>query len=329
MLKFFEKLTNRVLDGGEITFEEAIRLMEADKQRDIIHLIGFANSIRDNFKGSVINLCAIINAKSGRCSEDCKFCSQSSYYNTIINKYSLLKSDEIITQGRQAAASGINRFSIVVSGRDVENDTEWESICSVIKKMQSIKGLNTCASLGILTKESAADLKQAGLRRYHHNLETSESFFPSICTTHSYKVRTETVIQAKAAGLSVCCGGIFGLGETMSQRIEFAFTIKELDVDSIPLNFLNPIPGTPLENARPLHPVEILKIIALFRFVNPGKGIRICGGRTKNLKSLQPLIFMAGASGVMTGNYLTTAGSDITDDLQMIEDLRLKRIYGN
>ncbi len=326
MLNFFEELTNRVLDGGEITLGEASRLMETDKQRDIIHLTGFANSIRDKFKGSLINVCAIINAKSGRCSEDCRFCSQSSHYSTTIDKYPLLEKDEIIAGARRAAEHGINRFSIVVSGRDVKNSAEWESICGTIDEMRSIAGVDICASLGTLTKEFAGNLKKAGLKRYHHNLETSESFFPSICTTHSYEVRAETVKAAKEAGMSVCCGGIFGLGETRTHRIELAFALKELDVDSIPLNFLNPIPGTPLEKAEPLHPMEILKIIALFRFVNPTKGIRVCGGRDKNLRSVQSLIFAAGASGLMTGNYLTTAGSNVNDDMQMIEDLMLERI---
>ena len=326
MSKFFEELTNRVLNGGEVTFGEASHLMEIDKQRDIMHLIGFANSIRDEFKGSLINICAITNAKSGRCSEDCRFCSQSSHYSTTIDKYPLLKKGELIARARRAAESGINRFSIVVSGRDVENSAEWESICGTINEMRSIEGLDICASLGTLTKESARDLKKAGLNRYHHNLETSETFFPSICTTHSYGIRAETVRTAKEAGMSVCCGGIFGLGETRTQRIELAFTLKELDVDSIPLNFLNPVPGTPLENAKPLHPMEILKIIALFRFINPKKGIRICGGRAKNLRSIQSLIFASGASGLMAGDYLTTAGSNLDDDKQMIKDLMLERI---
>jgi len=326
VLKFFEELTNKVLKGGRITFDEALRLMEIDKQRDIIHLIGFANSIRDEFKGPHINICAITNAKSGRCSEDCRFCSQSSYYSTKIDKYPLLKKNEIIARAMRAAESGINRFSIVVSGRDVKNFAEWKSICETIEEMSSIAGLDICASLGTLTKESAGDLKKAGLKRYHHNLETSESFFPSICTTHSYGIREETVRRAKEAGMSVCCGGIFGLGETRTQRIELAFTLNELDVDSIPLNFLNPVTGTPLENATPLHPSEILKIIALFRFVNPKKGIRICGGRAKNLRSVQSLIFASGASGLMTGDYLTTVGSNFDDDKQMIKDLMLERM---
>ena len=324
MLHFLEKLTDRVLDGGEISFDEASRLMEIDKQHDIVNLIGFANRIRDQFKGPFVNVCAIINAKSGRCSEDCRFCAQSSHYSTAIDNYPLLTKDEIIAGAGRAAESGINRFSIVVSGRDVKNFAEWESICRSIKDMGSIAGLEICASLGALTRKSAEDLKKAGLQRYHHNLETAESFFPSICTTHSYELRTNTVRAAKEAGMAVCCGGLFGLGETDTQRIELAFTLKELDVDSIPLNFLSSIPGTPLENAKPLHPMEILKIIALFRFVNPAKGIRICGGRDKNLRTLQSLIFTAGSSGVMTGDYLTTTGSNVKDDMQMIADLGLK-----
>ncbi|HCX89131.1 MAG TPA: biotin synthase BioB, partial [Deltaproteobacteria bacterium] len=196
-----------------------------------------------------------------------------------------------------------------------------------IEDMPSRIAIGRCASLGTLTRETARDLKKAGLERYHHNLETSESFFPKICTTHSYKERVNTIKIAQEEGFRVCCGGIFGLGETLEQRLEFAFTLKELGVDSIPLNFLNPIPGTPLENAPPIPPMEILKIIAVFRFIHPTKDIRVCGGRQRNLRGIQPLMYLAGANATMIGNYLTTPGSNPKEDLQLIEDLMLVPKY--
>ncbi|MDY6967566.1 MAG: biotin synthase BioB, partial [Spirochaetota bacterium] len=206
---------------------------------------------------------------------------------------------------------------------DVKNTDELKSICNALEDISSNVDIAGCASLGTLSYESAKMLKESGLKRYHHNLETAESFFPEICTTHSYEERIKTVKIAKEAGFEVCCGGIFGIGETPQQRLEFAFTLKELDVDSIPLNFLNPITGTPLENAPAIPPMEILKIIAMFRFVHPTKDIRVCGGRQTNLRGVQPLMYIAGANGIMIGNYLTTAGGDPNEDLQLIEDLML------
>jgi biotin synthase len=327
VLKFICGLTDRVLEGGEVTFEEASQLSEITKQRDIVFLISFANSIREEFKGSVIDLCAIINAKSGRCSEDCAFCSQSAHYPTDIERYPLVSKEKIAESAKEASNMGANRFSIVVSGENIKDHGELKSICTAIEDMPSSVVIGRCASLGTLTRESARDLKKAGLERYHHNLETSESFFPKICTTHSYQERVNTIKIAKEEGFRVCCGGIFGLGETPEQRLEFAFTLKELEVDSIPLNFLNPIPGTPLENAPPIPPMEILKIIAIFRFIHPTKDIRVCGGRQRNLRGIQPLMYLAGANAAMIGNYLTTSGSNPREDLQLIEDLMLVPKY--
>ena len=324
MLKFLDELTSNVIKGKPVTFDQASRILEIKKQKDIVFLLSFANAIRNEFKGSTIDLCAIINAKSGRCSENCKFCSQSSHYQTTIDKYPLKEKDEIVKSAKKAASLGINRFSIVVSGRDVKDKKEWESICNAVSEMSSINNLNVCASLGTLTRKAARELKDAGLERYHHNLETAESYFPEICTTHAYQERVDTAKAAKAEGLQVCSGGLFGLGETNKQIVELAFALKELDVDAIPLNFLNPIPNTPFENKIPLLPMDIFKIIALFRFLNPTKGIRICGGRQINLRDTQALIFMAGADAVMTGDYLTTSGSDTKDDLQMIKDIMLE-----
>jgi len=324
MLKFLDELASSVIKGRQITFEQAGRILEIKNQKDIVFLLGFANTIRDEFKGSTIDLCAIINAKSGRCSENCRFCSQSSHYNTKIDKYPLKVKGEIVKSAEKAALLGINRFSIVVSGRNIKDEKEWESICNTVSETASINNLKICASLGTLTGKAARELKNAGLERYHHNLETAESYFPEICTTHLYQDRVDTVRAAKEEGLQVCCGGLFGIGESDKQIIELAFAINALDVDSIPLNFLNPIPNTPLHGAIPILPMKILQIIALFRFVNPTKGIRICGGRQINLRDIQPLIFMAGANAVMTGDYLTTSGSDTKNDLQMIKDVMLE-----
>ncbi|MFH2011504.1 MAG: biotin synthase BioB [Pseudomonadota bacterium] len=323
MLNFLHELTDRLLGGGEVTFEEASQLSKIIKQRDIISLISFANSIREELKGNFIDLCAIINAKSGKCSEDCAFCSQSAHYNTDIERYPLVAEEEIIERAIEASNMGANKFSIVISGGNIKDPDELRSICKTFEGMSSRVTIGRCASLGTLTRETASDLKKAGLERYHHNLETSESFFPKICTTHSYQERVKTIKIAKDVGFKVCCGGIFGIGETPEQRLEFAFTLKELEVDSIPINFLNPIPGTPLENAPPIPPMEILKIVSIFRFIHPTRDIRVCGGRQRNLRDVQPLMYLAGANGAMIGNYLTTPGSDYKEDLQLIEDLML------
>lgn len=323
MLKYLLDITEKVLSSEHISFEDAGKILKISNQRDIISLLSFANIIRDEFKGSTIDTCAIVNAKSGKCSEDCKFCSQSAHNRADIERYPLVEKKVIIDSARDAVNIKADRIGIVVSGRDVKNTDELKSICNALEDISSNVDIAGCASLGTLSYESAKILKESGLKRYHHNLETAESFFPEICTTHSYEERIKTVKIAKEAGFEVCCGGIFGIGETPQQRLEFAFTLKELDVDSIPLNFLNPITGTPLENAPAIPPMEILKIIAMFRFVHPTKDIRVCGGRQTNLRGVQPLMYIAGANGIMIGNYLTTAGGDPNEDLQLIEDLML------
>lgn len=323
MFKLLSRLTDKVLGGRDITYDEASLMLHMKKQRDIAFLISFANSIRDEFKGSDIDPCAIINAKSGSCSEDCIFCSQSAHYRTNIERYPLINREDIIQGAKEASYIGANSFSIVVSGENIKDPVELESVYAAIDDMSSNVDIGRCASLGTLTIEIARDLKKSGLERYHHNLETSESFFPRVCTTHSYKDRITTVKIAKEEGLQVCCGGIFGIGETPEHRLELAFALKELGVDAIPLNFLNPIPGTPLENATPIPPMEILKTIAIFRFIHPTKDIRVCGGRERNLRNVQSLMYMAGANGIMIGNYLTTPGSNSEEDMQMIYDLML------
>jgi len=214
-------------------------------------------------------------------------------------------------------------FGIVTSGKRIRAKKEWAEIIKAIRGISEL-GMKACASLGIIDEETARTLRDAGLYRYHHNLETSRSFFPEICTTHAYDEDVETIRAARAAGLSVCCGGLIGLGEGIRHRIELALTLRELNVDSIPLNILNPIKGTPLGLTPPLPPLEILLTIAVFRFLLPDKDIKLCGGKEKNLRQLLPLGLVAGANSLMTGNYLTTLGRDAGLDLEMIKDMGLK-----
>lgn len=284
---------------------------------ELYDLLYIANKIREKNFGNKIKFCSIVNAKSGRCSEDCRFCSQSSHYETDSPEYDLKEPQEILSIAKESRAS---RFCIVTSGRRPD---DWEKICDIIRLLKKETKLIIEASLGCIDIEHAKMLKEAGLTRYNHNLETSPGFFPNICTTHSFRDRLNTVRIIKEAGLELCSGGIFGMGETWDDRIDLAFILSEQRPHSIPLNFLHPVPGTPLENIKPLNPQDILRIIAIFRIVLPASDIYICGGREKNLRDLQSWMFYAGANATMLGNYLTTPGNPPEKDLQMIEDLGL------
>lgn len=318
-----EKLKSKVLEGGVLTSSEAEELY-LNSALGIDELLSSASLVTKKFRPACVNLCAITNARSGLCAEDCIFCAQSVTHQTGVMAYPLISVNEMLKRAEEAVLAKTNRFCIVTSGRGV-SENELEVICDGLLKIRSkFEFLKLDASLGILSMAQVDRLKEAGLNRYNHNLETARSFFSKICTTHNYDDRLKTIRLIKEAGIEICCGGIIGLGEEHSQRLELAFALKELDVDSIPLNFLNPIPNTPLENVKPLSPVEILRVIALFRFINPTKEIRICGGRQSNLRSLQALIFMAGADAIIIGNYLTTRGSAPSDDIAMIHDLGLK-----
>ncbi len=320
---FLEKLTGNALKGRPASKAAAERILGITRQTDIMLLLAQANIVREHFHGPEIDLCAIVNAKSGRCSENCAFCAQSAHFTTAVASYPLMRSSDIIAKAENCRLNTTHRFSIVTSGKGVVSGADFKRICKIVEKLAAMPNMSPCASLGILTPEQLAQLKQAGLKRYHHNLETAESFYLKICTTHSFSQRAATVRAARAAGLEVCCGGILGMGETPAQRIELAFTLRELGVDSVPLNFLNPLSGTPLEKQQPLPPLDILKAIALFRFVLPDTELRICGGREKNMRTLQPFMYLAGASGAMTGNYLTTQGRDPAIDIREILDLGL------
>lgn len=320
---FILSLQEKALAGHDISLENACSLLNLPDEA-VFDILASSERVRRHYKGSKINLCSIVNAKSGLCQEDCSFCSQSAFYPTDIKSYPLIAPEEIIRAAVDAEMSGVREFSIVTSGTGLDNEQEIKTMIDALTGMRDAASIERCASLGIINKDILSRLKGAGLNNYHHNLETSRSFFPNICTTHDYEDDINTIREAKRLGFYVCSGGVFGLGESRMQRIELAVLLKELDVDSIPINFLNPRPGTPLANANNLTPVECLKIIALFRFMLPTKDIVICGGRQVNLRDLQCLIFAAGANGVMVGNYLTTSGRPLADDLQMLKDMGLE-----
>lgn len=323
MQQAINKMTQRVLDGGDLDFSEARTILGASGA-DLTLLLAGAHRIRERAFGNRIELCSIINAKSGRCAENCAFCAQSSHHRTAAPVYPLKSKEEIVGGARQAQAEGSHCYGIVTSGTRVRTGEEFERILEAIREIRSTTDIEPSASLGILDEQTAHALSAAGCVTYHHNLETARSFFPSICTTHDYEEDVQTVRLAKAAGMKVCCGGIFGLGESLDQRVELAFTLRELGVDSVPLNFLNPIAGTPLEGKMDLTPLDCLRIIALFRFLLPDRRISVCGGREPNLRDFQSWIFMAGASGTMIGNYLTTTGRNREIDLQMFRDAEVE-----
>jgi biotin synthase len=316
------ELTRRIIDGGSISEAEALLLSERTGT-DLLELFLAASRVRDHFLGTTIHLCAIINAKSGRCPENCSFCAQSAHHAANAPVFPLVDEEAMVAGARQAAAEGSRCFGIVTSGSGISPGDELDRICRAVTRIRTETGIQPACSLGMIDRETAVLLRNAGVVTYHHNIETARSFFPQVCTTHSYDDDLETVRAVKEAGLRVCCGGILGLGESVGQRIEMAFTLRELQVDSVPLNFLNPIDGTRLEGTSSITPLECLKAIALFRLILPDRQIPVCGGREHNLRDLQSWIFMAGASGTMIGNYLTTAGRTPQQDWQMLKDLEL------
>jgi len=311
------------LEGEGLTPSEALRLA-AVPETSIYEIMAVSERVRRTHLGVEVNLCSIVNAKSGLCREDCSFCAQSVKYSTGVTEYPMSEPEKIVGAAKEAATFGAREFSIVTSGTAIEKERDIAALTSALQSMKDSVQMERCASLGILSRETLKKLKDSGLESYHHNLETGRSFFPNICTTHEYDRDIEVVRTAKELGFHVCSGGIFGLGEGWEVRVELFATLKELGADSVPINFLNPRPGTPLEKAQNLTPLECLKIIALGRLMLPRTDIVVCGGRQVNLRDLQPLIFAAGANGMMIGDYLTTRGREPEEDLRMIEDLGLK-----
>ena len=314
------RLADRVIDGGSITEEEAKRLIRT-KDEDTMLLLAMADKIRQAFCGNAVDFCAIINARSGHCQEDCKFCAQSGWYHTGAKVYRLLPEEEVLAAARKAKAAGAVRFSLVTSGRNQDNPNEFEEILDLVRRIRKEVGLEVCCSLGLITDEQARRLKEAGVTRIHCNIETAPSYFPEICTTHTFEDKDVIISAAQKAGIRVCSGGIIGLGESLDQRVEMAFTLKKMHIDSIPLNILNPVKGTPFYTNRRLPPLEVLRTFAMFRFVLPKALIRTAGGREVNLRSLQAYALTGGLNGIMVGGYLTTAGRDPQEDIRMTEDL--------
>lgn len=294
---------------------EAINLWE----ENIDELAAAADSLRQDLRGQGFDLCAIINAKSGRCGENCRFCAQSSHYQGEVAEYPLLSQKKIVEEGKKRWQEGIKRYSVVTSGRKL-NKEEIEVVCRSFKELKRTTELRLCGSLGLLEAEDFAALKDAGMERCHNNLETAPSFFPKICTTHTYKEKIAAIKAAKEGGMSICSGGIIGMGETRNQRLEMAFTLRELGVDSVPINILNPIKGTPLEKAVPLSYEEIRRTVAVFRFILPTAALRLAGGRGL-LDDKGKALFCSGANAAISGDMLTTAGISTATDLTMIKKL--------
>ncbi|WP_440116296.1 biotin synthase BioB [Paenibacillus sp. QZ-Y1] len=311
-------LASKSLKGECLTVEEGLAVLEADDD-EVLPLLQAAFHVRHYFYGKKVKLNMIINAKSGLCPEDCGYCSQSIVSTAPIPKYSLLDKDTLLAGAHEAMARKAGTYCIVASGKGPTNK-ELDQVAEAVKEIRETMPLKICACLGILKDGQAERLAEAGVHRYNHNLNTSKANYPSITTTHTYDQRIETVEKVKAYGMSPCSGVIIGMGESNQEIVEMAFALRKLDADSIPINFLNAIPGTPLERAGRTPAMKALKVLALFRFICPSKEIRVAGGREINLRTLQPLSLYA-ANSLFVGDYLTTAGQEISNDHQMIEDL--------
>lgn len=311
-----EEMKRKVLEGKEIDRQEALRLAEEPLER----LREAAEEIRQKVCGDGFDLCTIVNAKCGRCSEDCKYCAQSAHYRTACEEsYPLLSTEELLAGARHNAKQGVLRYSIVTSGRRL-SDAEVEQVCGSIRRIKAETSIEVCVSLGLLDEAQFRKIREAGASRVHCNLETSARYFPSVCTTHTYEEKIETLRAAKRAGLSICSGGILGLGETMEDRIDMVLTARELGVRSIPVNLLNPIPGTPYEKNVPLTNEEACRCVALFRFLVPDASIRLAGGRGL-VGDKGRACFQSGANAAISGDMLTTAGITVEKDMEMLHIL--------
>jgi biotin synthase len=317
-----ENPTARHLPPGmePISAEEARRLIRHTSGPDFAELLARANAVREAVHGGEIALCGITNAKSGRCAEDCGFCSQSAHFpEADAPVYPLVGAGEIVEQAKAAERAGAREFSIVTSGTRIAREEELRVLEDAVRRLREETSVEPCASLGLMREPELERLKAAGLMHYHHNLETAESFFGNVCTTHTYAEQLETIRAAKRQGMKLCSGGILGMGETPEQRVELAETLRELGVDCVPVNFLNPRPGTPMEKVKAITAEECLAAIAVFRLMMPAASIFVMGGREVNLGQHQDLIFYAGANGTMVGNYLTSAGRAPDATVGMVE----------
>lgn len=314
-----DNIFKKVLDGGEITPEEAAAIYFSEDV-ELHDLISAASKIRDKFCGDKVDLCSIVNAKSGLCEHDCSFCAQSINSTANIDIYPIKSADEIIDRAVAAESSGAHRFCIVTSGGRL-NDNELEIVVEALRLIKNNTSLMRCASLGVLNRSQVEKLVEAGLDRYHHNVETARSFYQSICTTQEYEKKIETILLIKESGLQTCIGGIFNLGETSGQRISMAFEIKKLMPDSVPVNFLNPRPGTILEDRSAMDIAEAIRSVAIYRFVLPQAVIRLAAGRSETFGCMVEKAAQAGINGLLIGDLLTTPGPETVKDLEMLVKL--------
>ncbi|MEK7782853.1 MAG: biotin synthase BioB [Candidatus Binatota bacterium] len=314
----YERLAEKSLQGLILEREEMHVVLNAPEER-LPELLDAAFRVRRHYFGKRVQIHVLMNAKSGLCPEDCHYCSQSSISKAPIDKYPFLPRERLLDGALKAKAAGAVRYCMVNSGRG-PTQREIEEIAEVAREIKSNVSIQLCCSLGLMSEDKIRVLKEAGVERINHNINTSRRHHPNICTTHTYEDRVETLKNVKSVGLTSCCGGIIGMGETEEDIIDMALALRELDVDSIPLNFLHPIPGTPLEGTNYLTPQRCLKILCLFRFINPSKELRVGGGREINLRSLQPMSLYP-ANSIFVNGYLTTTGQGATEAHRMIEDL--------
>lgn len=307
------KLSKEIIAGRRLTRQDDLSFFAA---ADLKELCDGANEIRKALCGDTVDLCSIINGKSGGCSEDCKFCAQSAHNHTGISEYSLLDTDTIVTDCKKHENKGIHRYSIVTAGRELTRK-ELEAVCDAYHRMKEECSISLCASHGLLSADAFTALKQSGVSMYHENIETSKRNFPNICTTHTYEDKIHAIQLAQNAGLKVCSGGIIGMGETFEDRLDMAVSLAELGIESIPINALMPIKGTEYENLNQLTEDEILRTIAMFRFINPTARIRLAAGRSL-MEGSGRKAFFAGANATITGDLLTTSGNNIDQDKEML-----------
>ncbi|GAB6180092.1 biotin synthase BioB [Desulfotomaculum defluvii] len=322
-MKSIQQYKEKVLDGALLSKEEAMIIANAPLEE----ICAAANEIREHFCGNNFDICSIINGKSGRCSENCKYCAQSSFYGTQIEQYPLLDTEILVEQAKYNEERGVLRYSIVTSAKKLNNQ-EVDKVCESIRTIRKKTGIAVCASFGLLDEKQLIKLKDAGVSRVHNNLETSRRNFPNVCTTHSYDEKIETIKAALRVGLNVCSGGIMGLGETMEDRIDMALTIRELGIRSIPVNMLNPIPGTPYENNKIFTNDHMCRIVAVFRFLVPNASIRLAGGRGL-LEDKGVKCFQSGANAAISGDMLTTLGISIEQDMKILDRLGYKAALWN
>ncbi len=305
-------LEKKIEEGYRPDYDEALSLMRSLSMEDLCAL---AHALRLRYQGKRVDMCSIMNARSGKCGEDCKWCSQSRFHHTDIEVYPLVDAESALREAVHNASKGVSRFSLVTSGRAL-SPADAERICAIYRRIGSECPIKLCASLGLLNREQLFQLKESGVTRYHCNLETAPSYFPQVCTTHTIEEKLQTIEWAREAGLEICSGGIIGMGESEEQRVEFALAIRRTGAVSIPVNILNPIPGTRLAGMPPLKDEEVIRAVAMIRILNPEASVRLAGGRSR-IKAVEPELFRCGISGSIVGDLLTTTGSDIDTDKAM------------